>query len=77
MVIFSTLKYSEYLFIFKNRGQVNDFYEALFTYAKYSYKARQWMLQYLLVENSVIFAQYFLDCPVNEVLKYLKKKIEF
>ena len=54
------------------RGPVMEWYEILFNYAKYSYKARQYMIQYLFVENSVIIAQYFLDCPSNEVNKKQK-----
>lgn len=49
------------------RGPVNDWYEILFNYVKYSFKARNWMIYYLLIENSVIIAQYLLDCPSNEV----------
>jgi hypothetical protein len=49
------------------RGPVNDWYEILFNYARFSVKARQFMVQYLFVENSVVIAQYFLDCPSNEV----------
>jgi hypothetical protein len=53
------------------RGAVNDWYEILFNYAKFSFKARQYMIKYLFIENSVFIAQYFLDCPSNEVSNIL------
>ncbi len=35
--------------------------------AKNSFKARHWMCNYLLVENSIVIAQYLLDCPSNQI----------
>ena len=55
------------------RGPVNDWYETIFSYAKYSAKARHWMVQYLLVENSLVIAQYLLDCPSNEIRSVISK----
>jgi hypothetical protein len=49
------------------RGPVNEWYEIIFNYAKCSAKARQWMINYILFENSVGLVQFFLDCPSNEI----------
>jgi hypothetical protein len=55
------------------RGPINDWYELLFNYAKNSFKARHWMCNYLLVENSIVIAQYLLDCPSNEIRNVISK----
>ena len=53
--------------IFLYRGSVNDWYEILSNYAKYSIKTRKWLINYLLIDNSAVIPQYYLDCPSNEV----------
>ena len=55
------------------RGPVNDWYEILTTYAKISIKARTWMINYLVIENSIVLVQYFLDCPSNELRAVISK----
>lgn len=55
------------------RGPVNDWYEILSTYAKYSVKARHWMVKYFLIENPIVVPQYVLDCPSNEIRSTISK----
>ncbi|RNA44904.1 putative ubiquitin carboxyl-terminal hydrolase FAF-X isoform X1 [Brachionus plicatilis] len=56
-----------------NKGPVNEWYEIIFSYAKYSHKARQWMINYFLLENPTILVQFLLDCPSNEIRNTLSK----
>lgn len=55
------------------RGSVNDWYEILSSYAKFSIKARRWMINYFLVDNPNLIPQYYLDCPSNEIRSTMSK----
>ena len=57
------------------RGPVNDWYEILYNYAKHSFKARQWLARYFLIENSIVIPQYLLDCPTNEIRSTISKML--
>jgi ubiquitin carboxyl-terminal hydrolase 9/24 len=49
------------------RGPINEWYDMLFTYFKYSSKMREWFASYLLDENQHLISQYLIECPSTDI----------
>ena len=61
------------LIYFFYRGPVNEWYDILVNYLKYSQKIRQWFAYYLLVECQNIIPQYLIECPSSDIRTVLSR----
>jgi ubiquitin carboxyl-terminal hydrolase 9/24 len=55
------------------RGPINEWYEILLNYIKFSSKVRQWMAKFFLIDDSLSIVQYLIECPVNEIRNMMSR----